>query len=732
MGLVNLNIPALALVTSMVFASAVQAQGNGNIRDFSPQGFLEFNSFTVPLVHEAFTGEPVHVRDWLDHSRDVNFKDSTKIAVNTLRFTKGNEFETRDAQAVLDPIMAQVESQIRSGRKLLLSLDANLEPYDFQRGGFPTQFSLHFKNPKGSESFYCAGANGSIKRPKPAYTTSCVVATNLNGNDPIFSFYPVAEQSRAQMIRERFNRRQLGFIATVEQDGNYRPTRDASLRFGGFLRSFVVNGVLPVRILTLMVFDRESGEILDTSQAQPRAGATKAKAEAQGEAVAAPAGKPDKADKPVGVADAVLFRFDEPASGKSAVPDAKPVEEIPAAPVQYGPPRSSGALRMVQLLSLLSYTVYSSPERIAEAQRNAAQSSDEAARIEAEDGRIQIIQASEMKDSEKQIGSRERRLQQLLDMQQLKLSAQARFGAKFIEGVTYKDIYYERFSLPDGRTIVVYRGTSNLKDVKADLQLALSPQSIAEINKSSKSLVVPYGVAGLDAYANGGAKGGNPASFQAAVDTVDRLVRLGVRPERMVLAGHSLGGGYAHYAGYKRQVGEIVTFNPSPLSETQRQELQSSVESFRGKASNFIAYLPPAPNSASTQGTYDPVSQKLANYRNVVSDVSGLQVPGPQYVIEICDTKGSPEYHDFHQTLQKVLAAGNLAVAGMGRLGVKTGTFGTAVGAAAGSVASAFVGTQGDKAWDTYSAHKMQNLFEALLDDAAAHCAAKKKPALHG
>ncbi len=687
-------------MASVALSHAALAQSHGNIHDYLNNGFLELNAFSVPLIHGAFTGEAVQTTEWLNHAREVKFTGSTQAAINTLRSGRSNEFEQRSAQAELDPLVARVQSQIRKGKDLLLVLEGSLETYDFKRSGFPLKLALPLKPPQSVESYHCTGANGFVKAPKPTFTTSCVTATNLAGSDPALGFYAVPDQGRAQMIRQRFSQGQLAFAATVEQDGKYKPLKDGNLRYGGFLSNHVGIGLLPVRITTLIVFDRQSGELLDVVPATLRGvAATPTPAPTLPSALPAPA--PAAAD--------VLFRFDGADPGKPGAPTAAAPPGTAAEPLQFGAPRAAATRRMSQLLSLLSYTVYTNPERIAQAQRQVDEVSDAVRRSQADDGHSKALQALETADLEKQLAVQKKRLQQLLAMQGLKAAAQAQFGATFVEGVSYKDLYYERFSLADGRSVVVYRGTSNMKDLKTDMQLVLSPQAMAAWHRNSTGAGGDGGTSGLDASASAADKDGNPANFQAAVETIDRLVHLGIRPDQLLLAGHSLGGGYATYAGYKRQVGDIMAFNPAPLNAALRQELQTSVEGFKGRVANFVAYLPPPRGGGTGTGTLDPVSQRMANYRSLVTDSGALQVLGPQYVIEICDTRGSPAYRDFQQSVQRIVDTGLLVLGGLGKAGAK-----------------AAVITQTDKAWDNYNAHKMQNLYEALQEDATTTCTAKK------
>jgi len=183
---------------------------------------------------------------------------------------------------------------------------------------------------------------------------------------------------------------------------------------------------------------------------------------------------------------------------------------------------------------------------------------------------------------------------------QLKLEAVAEKDYRDANGrlvTSYRDIHSEGYAelhherLPNVR-ILVFRGTkiSSLKDITTNLV------------QFSNVL---------------------PARYRWADDLVARLQRQ-FPDTQLVLAGHSLGGGVAMYAGLLHQL-PAVTFNPAGLSRGVVAELRLSSSQWQARGKQITAFI-----SRSGQSV-DPVSATslagrtvMAGRRYIVNLESGL------------------------------------------------------------------------------------------------------------
>jgi dienelactone hydrolase len=91
-----------------------------------------------------------------------------------------------------------------------------------------------------------------------------------------------------------------------------------------------------------------------------------------------------------------------------------------------------------------------------------------------------------------------------------------------------------------------------------------------------------------------------PARYRWADELVEH-VRLQFPGERLMLTGHSLGGGLAMYAGLRRGQ-EVVVFNPAGLSRGVVTELQLSATQWQAAAGRMTAFISRSGESV------DPVS----------------------------------------------------------------------------------------------------------------------------
>jgi hypothetical protein len=155
---------------------------------------------------------------------------------------------------------------------------------------------------------------------------------------------------------------------------------------------------------------------------------------------------------------------------------------------------------------------------------------------------------------------------------------------------------------------------------------------------------------------------GRPEAFKSADSLIASIIRSGVPSKKIMLTGHSLGGGLAQYAGIKNRAGTIVTFNTAPLNTQLHDDIASITGSFDGVLRHYVAFVSGSPGSG--EGVMDPVSQRAG-----LSEFRALKVVGSQhtqYVIEVCRDLESPEYQSFYNTSQGVITHLTLSSLAMG------------------------------------------------------------------
>jgi hypothetical protein len=763
----NKTHSALLLLALALGAPSAQAQVVGNVKDYTDEGYVGMDRLTMPLLHYAHTSQMFDGKVLLSNAYGVLPKKIRKT-FDDVRGSR-DEFTIRQLSAELDAFVEEKAARVREARGFLYELDGKLLEYDFRRAGFPMDLKLSVKVYKSERSYHCLGGHGDSGKPWHGLLTSCLSASNLH-SDPAFKFLPIPDEAKARFFREKRNAGELTFMAVAVPDGKYRPMRDQSLRFGRLGEYKVVSGIQPTRIVGLLVVDPKNGDILEIARAQ--AGAQASRPATPARAASGPDSRPAAPVSPEEPAGVPLVPV--PGAGGSVAPgtpivDVMPVPLGPQSDPQAGPqsdprpgptrvkiggPEDAPTQQMDRLLSLLSFTVYSTPEKINATLNEYAALKARFDAIEGDQARLTLIRQKELKQLAAKLEARERKLELLAYMADLKEEIPAVHGARQVRGAAARKVHYEQWRLADGRHVVVFRGTDNLQDIETDLQLAVNPETVAEVTARMRTTSGPSMLTGLQGVIPGNEDpqgAGRPEAFLSADALVATLVRSGVSPSKIILTGHSLGGGLAQYAGFRNRVGAIVTFNTAPLSAQLRRD--AGEPGAAAQLRHYVAFVA----GPGGDPLADPVSQKLADFTSLAK-VDSLQVVGSQHAIEVCSDLDSPEFTSFMNTAQGLITKGTVAAMGAGngalknaatvvgaqagavnasterfssaRTGAKTARSGftafnagrnclrhpflCSAAAATGGVVSAVARAKLTRVWTAFSAHRMKNMYEAM------------------
>lgn len=765
-------------------AARAQMPDAATFGELERAGYVSMEQINTPLLYPVSTGKPYDARVLLIEGRD-SLPPNLRQRVNELR--DRDEFKVHEALQAFQPYLEEQTNGLRHARGYLVRLNYQLGEYDFARHRFPLSLQLKVTKPKSPESFHCTGAYDKFRQ---SLLTACISATNWNRKSTAFEYLAIDDVQQAQLIKRKLQQNQAGFFFVMQADGRFSPVESGKMRFGDFFNPSVVSGIQPARVLGLVLVDFETDEILIAgampgarkADSRPREngpgtaagpgtgpgttapGATVPRTAAPGIPGTAPATQP-----PMGPAtpeESAVGTDRDGGNGGDPAPDPR---------IRLGLPSDAQTRDLDKLLAVLSYTVYSDDAKIAEARQQVEQLHAKAERIGGDAGRDELIRKRELGRLQKDIEAAEPKLANLQDQAQLKQDTMAAYGLRrqrrpqLDYTARMGKLYAENYALPDGREIVVFRGTDNSEDIMTDLQLGLTPELAAELAtrvKSSAGQTVLTGISsavvkGYDAGHIDAENIGRPQSFKAAATLVQQLVASGIPRERIVLAGHSLGGGYAQYAGLLHRVGQIVAFNPAPLSAQLQKDIGGgSPAGIRLR--HYVSYIATEANGR----TYDPLSQLTKEYLKL-PEMKTFRVIGEQYAVAVCAPLGTPEYLSFSRTLQEKITSTTLKTINKGGALTKTagqlagsavgaGTAGTdrqsaidnggaigrmpgnALGTAAyctrhpfmcsgklalGGVASAMTeGALAPRAWQILSAHRMKNLQDAMQTGGLGEC----------
>lgn len=757
------------VMAGIVTAGAVRAEmpQASNLDELKRSGYVAMDQINTPLLYPVNTGKPYSAKVMLTEGRAAVPKELGG-PLHDLAFP--DEFKVHAALEQLQPFLDERSDALRRAKGYLVPLRASLGEYDFTRHRFPLKLALMVNKPKSSDSYQCSGAYDQIRNMR---LTACIGASNWNDRNQAFQYLAIDNQDQAQLLKKKLQNNEAGFFFVMEPDGRFKPLTNEEFKFGNFFSQTVVSGVQPARVMGLLLVDFASGDILVSgplSGIEGRGGngdaTSSSSSPAKGQPQLAAAansqmGAPDSADVSSGSGQLAI---DE------AVPGAVPQE---ASNVTVGVPSDAATLRLDKLLAMLSFAVYSDPGKLAASQKAADGLQAKLERIQDDPGRDPLIKAREVKQLQDAVQVANLNTEQLQRQQEVKQAVADTYGARRIRLPDIEKlalaghVYLEVYALPDGRQAVVFRGTDNSNDVMTDLQIGMTPELVAELAariKSAKGQAMVTGMGQTVAGHFDAGKLGRPETFKVADELVRKMIRGGIAPARLILAGHSLGGGYAQYAGLRNRVGQIVAFNPAPLSGRLQQDAGIGSGPISSGIRHYVSFIALGKNPGG--GFYDPVSQLTTEYLRQ-PEIAALRVIGQQYAVPVCADMRGPEYANFLRKLQDGVTKTTLSTVDKGFK--KTKLVGKVIGAADGAVSAGterrsaiengaavgqvpgrVAGTAtyclehpylcggklaiggavstlarnefAPRAWTLLSAHRMQNLEEAILADGTAAC----------
>ncbi|MCG2583907.1 hypothetical protein [Massilia sp. TS11] len=742
-----------------------------SLQELEQAGYVTMNKITTPLLYPAYTAKPYNLKVLLVSGRADMPKDAQE-ALAEVSYSR-DEFKVHALLERYRPFVEEQMATLKQTGGYLVPLRFQLGEYDFDHHRFPLKLTLAVNKSKSADGLHCAGAYDKFQNMAQ---TACISISNWNENSGAFQFLAIDEQSEAQRIKQMLVGGKAGFYFVTARDGAFRLATGAPLRVGNFLDQALVAGTQPARVIGLVLVELATGQIL-VAGPLPNAGPG---------APARPGAKSKPNSPPPSSRPAVASATASQAPGDAVTADTAPAPltgstSNPTAatapadgqPIIVGVPDDTPTLRLDKLLAALAYAAYSDPEKVAVAQKTAQQIQEKFARIQNDSGRDPVIQAHELKELQPKLDAAVLKLEELQAQMALKDQVAREYGAEPVVDAALTrvasagHVYFERYRLTDGRQIMVFRGTDNGQDLWTDLQIGMTPELAKELVNSIKTASGRAMVTGASRVSAGEAhpspaSTGRPAAFSVADALVKKIIQGGTPADRLILSGHSLGGGYAQYAGLRSNVAQIVAFNPAPLSAQLQKD--ASGEHTRSTIRHYVSFVTTRQSKSGAYG--DPVSQLTTEYLNQ-PEIAGLKVIGKQYAVPVCVDLRGPEYRAFshffqdgikHMTLSSIdhgfrttKKVGSIVGQTEGMVtastdqesamksGAKVGKVpGKVAGTAAyclkhpylcggkvalGGAASVLTKTElTPRAWTILSAHKMKNLEEAIENDGQAVC----------
>lgn len=737
---------SLLVLTIFGIPARAQAVAAAGIADYEAKGYVLIDPLNILLLQSK-------AENIMDTTSLLQGMGTSLLGPSLSRFERylqaTGTVERFEMQQSVEQDIRDRAAALSGAKGYILPLATTLGGFDPGLNLLSMRLTLDLNGLSGSRSHQCATA----RREAAAPLVACISVTNLEGQDPIFSHMPFPNAQAADLLASLIKQGRLGLYAQAEPDGPYQ--RGISLPGNPALGS--VAGNQPTHISALLLIDNSTGRVVNSGKASDPAKPAQPQPRNGDGSVQEPG--PAFPESTVAL----------PGEADPRLPDGPKAPSSPGSQgneVRYGPPGEAQTFELDRFLSLLSYTVYASPEGIKAAKWDLKNLQAKFERISQDGARVDVIQQKELQKLAAKIEGKTRKLELLQSMLELKQSIPARFGAKLVAAPRLARISYERYRLRDGREVTVFRGTDGLEDLETDFQLAMTPDAISEIAAGAgRGQSILQGVANLMRNkADTTETTGKPEAFKSADSLVASMVRSGVRSSDIILTGHSLGGGLAQYAGLKHRVGSIVTFNTAPLNAQLREDIGKEIGAYEGELRHYVSFVPGPPGSG--KGTMDPVSQRFADVAGM-PELSSLQVIGPKpYVIEVCNDLDSSEYQSFHNTAQGFITKGTVIAMASGRsswmlaghgggaavgarhastdqvssimAGSKLGGNGAkalAVGAnclkhpflcsakaAAGGAVSAYASASLPGIWAMYTAHRMKNIFDALNGGSPRTC----------
>ena len=662
-----------------------------------------------------------------------------------------SERERFERKTMIEFAVHERADGLRAGSAYVIPLRLALGQYDQQQRRFPIRLHLDVDGRNAMAGKQCLAPHAL-----PSGTvTACLSSGSLLSNDPIFSFLPVADATQAASYAARYAKGQLQISAIAMDAGP--PVLERAVSSGTLWTQ-------PVSITGLLLIDPVAQQLLSTAKAQepprPLPGSMPAAEPLPATTGGTLAGVPPRAGDPFVPVPGPAG----PGKVRQYPPEVRPTGD--------GSNTPSARPELDRLLSLLSLAVYSNPHGVLKLNNEIASINAKIDRIGRDTGRQRTIRDKELRNLALKLESKLIELAEYDEMLEIKQAFPRTHGlvAVDLEKAERTDkLYYEYYRSRDGRHIIVFRGSSTLTDFETDFQLATTPETLAEmaahLQKGGNEGVMAGArnhIAGWMQERSASQMSQNPAAFHLADKLLERLKKNGVNPADIVLTGHSLGGALAQFAGLRHGVGQVVTFNPAPLSPRQLELLADFVPARMPDVRNYIAFVPAENHEG---GTFDPISSALADLTGLRNPAS-LRVLGDKRTVTVCNDLEAEGFKIFSNRAQGLVTGMTTGVMASGRgslvkggaaigaiaggggastdhgsaittggaMGYRTGKYIAAglncVGrpflcsavAAAGGVASVYVRMQVVNLWAMYSAHSIKRMYESLNDVGLPTC----------
>lgn len=687
----NKNIQGALTAFALVLAAASHAQTRTaliRITDYVGPGSVVMDELTTPLLHYARTGEMFQTR-MIAGSAQGSFPENIRRVYNTFLYASTfgpDEFRRAETKGQLDAYMLARAEALKDAGVYLFRVKGRLLEYDFTRKGFPVELSLPDSLVRSRETLACLGNHSliAVNKQQQAPAAACLSAPNLAAQQSL-RFLEVPDLESAKLLRQK-TPYGLDYYVVAQVSADYRAFKAPLPKLTD---GRAVLGIQTTRAIGLLMADHyastvlaksgvtDTRELLAMSTRQPQDAAQTGQlvqpvqADAAKPAAAAPRTMEvvdESRQTPQSLAtQAAPSEAKEPAALQAASSLNPDSARTPAAApggsqaVALGLPQDPENQNLDKLLATLSWAVYSDAAKLRAAQQGIAKLTGKHERVSVDAGREPTLKKLELSELSKELEARKVKLAELQQQEQIKREASARYGLHPVAAPVYERIHQEVYRFNDGRHLVVFRGTDNTDDVMTDAQLALNDETVAEVRRRMRQSVGGRITGALGGVA-GAAMGGStvPTSFLSADKMVATLIRSGVPASKIILTGHSLGGGLAQYAGFKNDVQAVVSFNPAPLSMTLREQAKISATS-KTVAHHYISLL------MDDRGDLrlDPVSGKLQGIAGL-PELWTLQIVGKTRAMQVCNGLNTPEFALALNAVDKAVAGTAVKAAGAG------------------------------------------------------------------